>query len=356
MKRFTYTMGAVLLAVFAGTILLPSAAEAAIGTTSGTIISNTTTVRWLTGAVARDTNTYGSNVNRDTTVTATRADSIPDYDTNDIGVGQSATFTYQIMNNGNAAESFLVDLVDTKLISGATNWSCTLTVGATSTVQGESTLQTSSIASGSSLNCSVVVTSSNVPANSPDLSAEEFRIRVRSFNNSAYAEYVGDNGSSYAVGGGTDNDSAWGRVASATISLTKVITTVRRGNGASLPIPGATITYEIAYSKAGSGDADSVVVYDTLPSNCTALAMSNADSAIGSDTTLTSDTGATGWSAQYATGAAPDLSFYSANFAMWKSTGIFAGLGVQPTVVRWITRRVSGTDANKKFYYRVVIQ
>lgn len=348
--------GAIVLAVVAGT-LLPSAAEAAIGTASGTIISNTTTVRWLSGAATLDTNTYGNNSNRDTTVSTTRAETIPDYDTTSLGVGQTATYVYQIMNNGNATDQFLVEKTDSALFGGASGWSCTLYVSPTvSTTLDDSTLQTGNVASGASTTCTVLVTSSNVPANSPDGSYMMFSLRVRSANDAAYAEYVGDNGASYAVGGGTDYDTAWGQVAAATITLTKVITTVTRGGAASLPVPGATLTYEIAYSKSGNGNADSVVLYDTIPANCTPLAMSNQDSAIGSDTTLTSDTGATGWSAQYATAAAPDLSFYSSDFSMWKSTGTFAAGGVQPTVVRWVAQRISGTDTNKKLYFRVVIQ
>jgi hypothetical protein len=338
------------IAVAIATAALAEAAHA-IGTASGTLIQNRATVRWTSGASAQDTTT-STNANNDTTVTAVFGETIPNFDTNTFGVGETTTFTYQIMNNGNATDSFNVNIVDSTLQNGAVAWTIRLFVGGASTT-GTGSLPTPLVAADGTFSCSIQIVSNSNPVNSPDGSNMRFYVRVRSESNAAATQYVGDNGTQYSVGGGTTFDTAWARISAANLIIVKTITTVTRGGAASLPTPGATITYEIRMDTNGSGTADSVVIYDTIAANVRADSMSNQSDTLGAPgTTFTSDTGATGWSAQYSTVASPNLAYNSANFLMWNST---AALPAGVTVVRWVRQQVPVTVSNQRFRFRVII-
>lgn len=354
MNRWLKGIGALLLAAAVGASLLPGEAEAAVlnGTATGTVISNTTTVRWTSGAATQDTTTTSAG-GSDTSLRSVYADTFNEFDTQSIGVGQATTYTYNIINNGNSTDSFRVKINAAAMGAGAASWTCTLVVGTTSTATVDSHLQTGLVAAGAAYSCSVVVTSSVTPANSPDNSFLQFWLEAGSMNDSAFAQYNGDNGHTYAYGGGRDQDTAWALVASATCTIVKVVNHVTLGGVDTTPRPGATIEYKLTYTKTGSGAADSVIIFDTIPTNTTAFQMSNPSAVLGSDTNFENDSGASGWQAQYATAASPNPAFYSADFISWDGAGSFPAATIDPTVIRWTVQHL-GIES-KSLYFRVTI-
>lgn len=339
------------IAVAIGATAFADAAHAK-GTLGGTTIGNRASVVWRTGTASRDTST----ISIDTTVrnifgeTLTRS---PNQDTQTFGVGETIVFTYQIVNNGNATDSFNVQIWDSQLFNGAVGWKVTLFVGANSTSDSNKILQTPLVPPDGVTSCSVQVVSNSNPANSPDGSNLRFFLRVKSESGPTATQYTGDNGQIYSAGGGQQDTNAYGLLASATISLVKVITSVSSPSGTGgLPVPGATITYQITYTVSGSSNADSAIIYDTIPTNTTADSMSSTINALGATATFVNDSSSTtGWTAQFSTSATPDLSYNSGDFVnLVGNEGTFGNA----RVVRWVRRQVGAGSATVRF--RVIIK
>jgi len=81
---------------------------------------------------------------------------------------------------------------------------------------------------------------------------------------------AGDNGTTAVVGtsGGTDNTTGTYAVSGTSIALLKSVV-IADPSGGTRPVPGATMTYSIDASAAGTATASGVVITDPLPANTT---------------------------------------------------------------------------------------
>jgi uncharacterized repeat protein (TIGR01451 family) len=82
---------------------------------------------------------------------------------------------------------------------------------------------------------------------------------------------VGDGGVDAVLGTSSGDGSGTGQylVANATVSVVKSVASVSDPFGGSQPVPGATITYEIAISLVGGATATAVTITDPIPLNTT---------------------------------------------------------------------------------------
>lgn len=333
-------------AVFVAIALFTPAAHA-LGTAKGTTISNVATIG---ASNAPDTTALPA----DTTVTAVYGGTTTLPADKTFAPGDTATFSYQVMNNGNATDTFAVWIADTGLGNGAsTNWRVYLSVdtgtGWETTVLQNDTKYMRNLAADAVRTIHVSIVSDAAPSGSPDGSFETFTIVIQSVGNPTATQYTGDNGTTYSVGGGETTDIARATISAAKFTLTKAIDTVTLGGAVSAPVPGATIHYKLTYDSVGSATPTNIVLYDSVPANTTFDTASYAGDTLGSLATFHASDSSLGWVLQYATVANPDQSFGSADY----STTLPAGT---VTWIRWVRTTLPVADKNRSFWYRVIIK
>lgn len=331
-----------------GLMIFATGAHAA-GTASGTTVSNIATVAWLSNGSPGETTTPSI----DTTVLRIGGDTLADPGNQTMGPGDTKIYTYTFANTGNASDTFNLWIDQFTLSGGAVNWTFTFYLGSNVTSTLNDTKVSALLAADGNLTCSVAVWAHNLIANSPDGSRAEFRLRIASGLRPNDVEYVGDNNIAYSLGGAQNNDTSWATVASANITLAKVVTSVTTGGAASMPKPGATILYTLTYNNAGSAAGDSVVVRDSIPLNCFWDSASRQNTNLGASATLVdNDTGATGWQLQVTTNTNPNNAYLSAD---WTDIQYFAGAANTVKWVRWRRQSVAATQT-ATLRFRVIIQ
>ncbi|RMH55612.1 MAG: hypothetical protein D6679_11360 [Candidatus Hydrogenedentota bacterium] len=346
-KELFLVLSAVLLAVLA----FPGKASAT-GTASGTTIQNIATVSWTSGA-STQTDTSGPI---DSTVATIGGDTLSDEANATFNVGETQVFTYTLTNTGNASDTFQIYISDTTLTGGASLWRFTLYVGNQSTSLMQDTLATPAVAADGTYSCSVAVWSNSNPDSSPDGAAGEFKLVILPGFTQAYdstGQYTGDNGTTYATDGIGSSDTAKATIAAAILTLAKGVTAVTIGGNASVPLPGATIEYELTYNNTGSAAADSVIIYDSVPTNTTWDTASNSSTNLGATATFVEgDSGATGWELQVSTLASPNQAYNSPDYKVITSYG---GAPSAVKWIRWVRQQVPAAET-KTMRFRVIIQ
>ena len=339
MNRFTWT-GAI--ALFTALALLTPAAHAR-GTASGTTISNVATIG---ASNASDTTTAPST---DTSMTSVYGDTTNRPADASFAPGETTTFNYSLTNNGNATDSFSIWIGDTLLMGGASGWYVTLTVGSNTTALTNDTKVIASLAADAISNFSVSIYSSSVLANSPDGASESFTIRIASTGSPNYAQYTGDNGTTYATGGSRNADSAIATISAARFTLTKSIDSVALAGLPSAPVPGATIRYKITYDSVGTATPTNIILRDSIPANTTFDTASWKGDTLGSLATFHATDSTAGWVLQYSTLASPTQTFGSGDY----TTALPAG-----TIrwIRWVRTTLPIADKSRNLYFRVIVQ
>ncbi|MEK8023220.1 MAG: fibronectin type III domain-containing protein, partial [Candidatus Hydrogenedentota bacterium] len=135
----------------------------------------------------------------------------------------------------------------------------------------------------------------------------------------------------YAVDSNGNRSDSAGGVAATTFTITKALDSTSFG-----PYPGSTLQYSLTFQNAGWSPADSVIVVDTV-----------ATTTAFRDTV----TNIAGWEFQYATIAAPDQSFYSADY----TSGV-PGVPSSVRYVRWRKLLVTAGEPQAVIRYRVIVQ
>lgn len=328
-----------LMLVMLAALLLPSAAFAAMSDVpSGTMISNSCTI------AAASITTVIANATGSTVVTIYGDTLGKPTETFSGNFGETATFTYNVYNTGNATDSIWVmpTIVYYGTDSGfiVTVWSGTDTHSSTtSTWDPTDSVIVGPISEDGTAQFHVQVT---IPAtaigttNDGDSVKVSFTIGRNFAVTPAYS--ADDNSCSYAEAFASSGSNTASfdlvTIAGAIFTLTKTGTCTKDGVLSVLK-PGATISYRLEYTNVGSGTGVDIVIYDRI--DTANLKFSGYD------------TGA-GWTAQWAGAAQVDFSYGAAG---WTS-GIPANLS-NVRWVRFINANVAAaaTGAN---YVRVMIR
>ncbi len=328
-----------LMLVMVAALLLPSAARAELSDVpSGTMITNSCTIAAvsITAVIAHATGSAVETIYGDTLGKPVEAFSG--------NFGETATFTYDVYNTGNATDSVWVMPVivyhgtDSGFIvtvwSGPDTHSSMTSVWdpADSVIVGpiseDGTAQfhvqvTIPAAAGGTTDdgdsVSVFFTIGRNFAVTPAYSADD--------NSCSYAEALASSGSNT---GSVDVVT----IAGAIFTLNKTGTCTKDGLPSGLK-PGATITYQLAYVNIGSGAGVNIVIYDCIDTVNLKF--------LGYDT-------AAGWLAQWAGAEQGDFSYGAAG---WTS-GVPAGLAAVRWV-RFINASVAAANAGAN-YVRVMIR
>lgn len=347
MNRFKW-LGA--LAVIAAIALSPQTATAA-GTASGTTLTNVATIG---ASNATDTTTAPST---DTTVNAVYGDTISNPANQNFGPGDTLVFSYQVQNNGNATDSFSIWISDTNLTGGATgDWRLYLSADSTgggvwdTRVVKNDTLVVSNLAANAVRSFYVMIVSDANAANSPDNSSETYTLRITSRLGPDSTQYVGDNGTTYAVGGARNFDTAIATISRAVFTLTKSIDTVTLAGAISTPRPGASLWYQITYDSVGTATPTFIIVRDSVPANTKFDTASSADTALGSAATFAVSDSSAGWVLQFATVSNPSQVWASADYSTTNPGA------TNVTWIRWVRTTLPVGDKTRSFWYRVIIQ
>jgi len=265
----------------------------AVGTQSGTVISNTATVDYDVAGSARSASSVAVDFtvdNRvDLTVTNTDAG-------NNVNVTPSATdqvLTFTVTNTGNTTQGYLLttNIPTAAIPMGSVQ--IYIEDGTTPGFQiGEDTLYAGGTNAGD-LNPNGVIGVDDVmtvyvvadtPAAATNGSQDDVRL-VAQTTNAGTATVTAASGAPtagvdvvFADGAGTTSDAANDgqhsdaatyTVVSAALTAAKVIANVNDEFGTGYSIPGAVVRYQITITNGGAGsvDADTVVVTDPIPAN-----------------------------------------------------------------------------------------
>ncbi|SHJ74335.1 conserved repeat domain-containing protein [Desulfatibacillum alkenivorans DSM 16219] len=250
----------------------------AVGTGAGATISNTASVSWdvgpgsFTGNSNTDTITVDELINVD--VVQTDANNIP------VEMGDTlAVTTYTVTNIGNGTEQFNLTALSA-ITDGDDDFNPShrfiyLETNGSAGYQATDTQYTGP--AQVELDADEVMTVyllNDIP--STGLSDGDLgKVRLTAYSDttgavaSAGDHYAGQgsNGAADAVAGvtaGRDNDEWFYEVVAVQIAVVKA-SSVDDGYGGSAAIPGAVITYSLAVTATGSGDATNVVLEDSIP-------------------------------------------------------------------------------------------
>jgi uncharacterized repeat protein (TIGR01451 family) len=250
------------------------------GTARGTAITNTAKVTAANVTAAVTASAPSTNVRR---IVGAYYSVIPA----DVsaGAGQTVNLIFTVFNYGNQAESFVLALSNVQ--SNAGPWTKSFKPSATLPI----------IAAGASTSFTLQV---QVAPTATNNSYQQYRVVLSGTNLTTAVRarrYRGDNGTFYGgdMGiawdpGTTNNDgrlrhgvssygattNKWIRITvqGPVLNITKSILSVTLGGAASLAVPGATITYQVKVSNAGTGAANAVKIIDSVPANTTYVANS----------------------------------------------------------------------------------
>ena len=235
---------------------------------------------------------------------------------NSILAGTGSSYTFSVANSGNLTEVVGVSIVNPT--GGFTGLWVNSLADASLNISREGLL-------GSSL-----FVTADATANDGDTGS--LTVRFNSSAASVYGEYDGTNGYTYGEGTTEDIDEVLlFSVSAPDVAITKSVTItapadyIALGGAATDPVPGAVLTYTIAYENSGSAAAAGVVITDLIPA-------STEFSAAAGGASIDYDYGA-GWS------------------------GVVPAAPVDPTVqaVRW-NMGVIGASASGSVTFTVVIK
>jgi uncharacterized repeat protein (TIGR01451 family) len=248
----------------------------AAGTQAGTLIQNTATVTFSTGAgtITLLSPTNVIKIDQLIGVAVTPLISTP------VSIGAStALLSYQVTNTGNGADRF--DLTGAPNVSGNTFTSTLQTVAIDSNGNGvydpgvdtviTNGAASQTVAPDASIKVFLIVAA---PASASDTQTSQVRLTATSVTGSGTpgtlfaAKGVGGVDALVGLSGGTANGLESLIASMAQVTLTKSATIVDPFGGA-LPVSGALVTYSIVAHTAGSGTASGLTITDAFPAGTT---------------------------------------------------------------------------------------
>lgn len=259
-------------------VAVPNAALAA-GTSAGTVIESNATVTYTSGSFTGSISSNTASVRVDELLNLAIAIPAP----TTIIPGQATTpLTFVITNTGNGPEPVVLRGVST--LAGSefditvervvldSNGNGTYDPGIDQELPAAT--ETPAILPDSSLTLFVLA---RMPSQTRDGQTSNFRLNLAAATGTGVPGTVlankGEGGSDAVIGiSGGEGSATVSLVASlATVTLTKSAT-VRDQYGGSQPIPGATISYRLAATVAGSGQVQDLVVSDGVPAGASYVA------------------------------------------------------------------------------------
>ncbi len=259
------------------------------------------------------------------------------FHTNSVVVGGTVAIVYQIQNTGNTSDSFVIDIGNLQYAGGSANWYHAI-IDKNGSSQGTSFIIGPIAEDGTETFTIRIVSNSSIDS-SPNGSQGYCTVAVSAYGKTLN-QYTGDNGTVYAS---TNSSEIWtdsAMVSAAVFSLTKVCTGATLGGAVSLPVPGATLWYQITYSNTGSDSGNNVYIYDELDTSVVLF----------SDTTSGT---ANGWTFYYSSMVSPTPG-YGVVGGNWT-----AGAPGTPANVRWVKwdkATVGDTEDNLTLGYKVIIK
>ena len=276
-NRITLRAGAASIAF--AVMALPTASHAA-GTLAGSTISNTASASYDNGGGTTTITSNPVDIKVDELLDVTVAGTDPGDVATTPGAVQKDYLTFTVTNNGNGDEAFVLGTIAT---NGGDDYDPTnVKIYIDSDGDGKldptkDTLYTPGtsdpvIQPDQSITVFVLVDTPGtvVDGNRAEvvLTAESKTVRDNGNNNTPGFSMagLGTGGSNAVVGatGADGEDNGFFKVSAATVTLVKT-QVVRDQFGGSQPVPGATITYTIVATAAGSGAVAGLVITDPVP-------------------------------------------------------------------------------------------
>ncbi len=346
----------------------------AVGTASGTTITNTATVDYQVNANARSAS--GSvNFVVDNRVDLTVANTNAGNNVNVIPGSTNQVLAYTITNTGNTTQGYLLSVaVPTAGIPMGNIRIYIDTNGNGVYDSGVDTLYTASTNAGNLAADGVmhVLVVADTPAAASNGTIDDIRLVVQTTDAGTATVTVASATPTagvdvvFADAAGTTSDAARDgqysaaatyTVTSATLGVTKTILGTTDEFGTGFAIPGAHVQYQVRVTNSGSTTVDSntVSVTDPLPANtkvCVAAACGGAPSFVDG----TTSSGLTAAAFEYSTVAAPN-ECASASFTGYTPTADASGADAAVTCIRQApTGAMNGTNAYFDMRYNVVIK
>ncbi len=358
----------------------------AIGTPSGTLISNTATVDYQVNTSARSASGAAPDITVDNRVDLTVVNNDALNNVTVVPGSTNQVLTYTVTNTGNTTQGYLLStLTPTANIPmgniriyietafPANGFDAADTLYVTGTNAGN--LDPNGVLGQDDVMTVYVV--ADTPATALDSSFDDFRLVAQSAATTAAA---GDPTTALVASGGpitsvvdivfadlagTDDAARDGQfsaaatytVSSAALTVTKSILSTTDAFGTGFAIPGAAVQYQLRVANSGTAvvDNNTVVVTDQVPANtkvCVAAACGGAPSFV--DGALTS--GLTQAAFEYSTAAAPDQCA-PASFVGYTPTADADGADAAVTCIRQApTGSMNGTAAFFDIRFNVVIK
>lgn len=258
----------------AAALFAPTAAEAA-GVLAGTSIQNTATASYNTGGPTQtiDSNTVTIKVDEllDVAVASKDAGAVP--------VTGTAVLAFSVTNTGNGPEAFKLT-ADPAVAGNAFNTTVTnLAIDTNNNGVYDAGVDTivanggnsPSIAPDTAITVFVLVTA---PGGTTDGQTSKVNLLAQAVTGTGTPGTTfagaGEGGSDAVVGSSGADDQAQGNLISsvATVQLVKSATVVDPFGGTT-PVPGATITYKLVATVAGSGSVNGLTIADAIPASTT---------------------------------------------------------------------------------------
>ena len=341
------------LALFAG----GSQTALAVGTQSGTTISNTATVDYQVGANARSATGSAPDIAVDNRVDVTVANQ--DLGNVNVSPGQTDRIqTYLVTNTGNTTQGYI--LTTAVPTAGIPMNNIRIYVDAdTDGVPDAGELYTAGTNAGDldpnggvGADVMQVLVVADVPAGATNGAFDEFRLIAQTTNagtNTVTTASVapdpdptvvdvvfadGTGTASEIANDGQHSDAANYTVTSASLALAKTVLSTADEFGTDFAIPGASIEYQLRVTNSGTGSVDNntVVVTDAIPANtkvCVAGACGGVPSFVDGGTS----SGLTAATFQYSTVAAPN-ECAPASFTGYSPTADADGADAAVTCIR----------------------
>lgn len=268
--------------VFGGFVLIAPASASATGTRAGTVIDNTATATYDQG---------GSPVTVNSNVESIRVDELLDAvvgwtDASDVATTPGATgqvLTFEVTNSGNGVEAFSLATVST---IGGDQYDPTVTSIVIDDGDGvyEPGVDLVYVPGSNDpvLNPDQIITVfviSTTPAGVADTNRGGVQLTATAITGSGAPGTTiagqGEGGGDAIVGtsGADGTDNGFYQVAAATVSLVKSAV-VADPFGTDNAVPGATVTYTIVATTAGSGTLPNLTINDAIPAGTTYVANS----------------------------------------------------------------------------------
>lgn len=254
---------------------LPQTANAT-GVSAGTLIQNTASATYTSGTASGTVNSNTVTVKVDELLDV----AVAGLTTNPVSTGStSAVLAYSITNTGNGPEAYKVTVnpavagnnfdATVQTVAIDVNGNGTYESGVDTTLTSGSA--TAAIAADGSLKLVVVV---SLPAGATDGQTSKVQLTAEAVTGTGAPGTViagaGQGGGDAVVGASGGTSSALDSIIAslATVSLNKVASIVDPFGGTQ-PVPGAVVTYILTASVSGTGSADSLHIADVIPAGTT---------------------------------------------------------------------------------------